>query len=98
MELDLSGKALIERLLSSESKGELLSLFHKNPGLIDSLEGVARRIGKGKDDIEADVKDFLEMGLLKSLSVGKMNLLSLSREKDMELQASMADYFKGLSK
>ena len=38
------GGALLRRLLSSEVKAELLVLFHKNPELIDTVEGVARRI------------------------------------------------------
>ena len=92
------GKELVQRLLTSESKGEILTLFHKNPGLIDSMDGVARRIGKGKNQIEDDVKDFLEMGLLRSKTVGQIQLISLDKSKDMEVQNSLADYFRGLGK
>jgi hypothetical protein len=37
------GKEILDRVLASESKAELLMLFHKNPGLIDTVEGVSRR-------------------------------------------------------
>lgn len=93
-----TGKGLLERLLSSESKGELLTLFHRNPGLIDSVDGIARRVGKTKESIEEDVKDFVDMGLLTSQRVGKLVLISLSREKDQEVQSSLADYFRSIRK
>ena len=92
------GKDLMEILLSSESKGELLMLFHKNPGIVDTVEGVARRIGKGKDEIEGDVKDLSEIGLLKIMNVGKLTLLSFSKEKDAEIQASMTQFIIGSEK
>ena len=88
------GKELLERLLSSESKGELLMLFHKNPGIVDSIEGVARRIGKGKDQIEGDVKDFLDLGLFNTVTAGKMVLISFSKERDREIQDSVTRYIK----
>lgn len=92
------GKDLLERLLASESKGEILTLFHKNPGLVDSLDGVARRIGKAQHQIEDDVKDFVELGLLKRTHVGNIELISLDKQKDAQVQASLADYFGGLGK
>ena len=90
----LEGKELLERLLSSESKGELLMLFHKNPGIVDSVEGVARRIGKGKDQIESDVKDFIDLGLFNTVTAGKMVLISFSRVRDKEIQDSVTRYIK----
>jgi hypothetical protein len=98
MSPDLGGKDLIEVLLSSESKGELLMLFHKNPGIVDTVEGVARRIGKGKDEIEGDIKDFSEIGLLKVMNVGKLTLLSFNKQKDAEIQASLTQFIIGSAK
>jgi hypothetical protein len=98
MSPDLGGKDLIEVLLSSESKGELLMLFHKNPGIVDTVEGVARRIGKGKDEIEGDIKDFSEIGLLKVMNIGKLTLLSFNKQKDAEIQASMTQFIIGSAK
>ncbi len=94
----ITGRDLLQRILSSEAKGEILTLFHKNPGLIDTLDGVGRRIGMTKDELEADVNDFLEIGILKSTKVGKLSLYSLDLQKDREIQASLAEYFRGLKK
>jgi DNA-binding transcriptional ArsR family regulator len=92
----MSGKDLLERLLSSEAKGEMLTLFHKNPGLIDTVDGIGRRVGKSKEQIEVDVKDFVEMGILKAIKAGKLTLYSLNAQRDQEIQASLAEYFGGL--
>jgi len=89
-----NGKELLQRLLASEVKGELLTLFHRNPGLVDTMDGVARRIGRSRPEVEADVKDFLDMGLLKSIQAGKMSLVSFNVEKDKEVQASLAEYLR----
>lgn len=92
----ISGKDLLERLLSSEAKGEMLTLFHKNPGLIDTVDGIGRRVGKSKEQIDVDVKDFVEMGILKVVKAGKLTLYSLNAQRDQEIQASLAEYFGGL--
>jgi hypothetical protein len=91
-----TGKEVLERLLTSEAKGEILTLFHKNPGLVDTLDGVSRRIGKSKEQIEEDIKDFVELGILKGTKVGKLYLISLDARKDEEIQVMIADYFRGL--
>jgi hypothetical protein len=88
----------MERLLGSESKGELLMLFHKNPGLVDTVEGVARRIGKRQDQIEVDVKDFIDIGLLKKVEAGKLSLVSFNKQRDAEIQESVTSYIKGSGK
>lgn len=88
------GKDLLDRLLSSEVKADLLTLFHRNPGLVDSSDGIARRIGRATDEIDADVDDFLDMGLLKATQAGSVTLLRLNKEKDTEIQHSLAEYLK----
>ncbi len=58
------GSELLNRLLSSEVGGQPLPLFHRNPGLIDTIDGVARRIGRTANTIDADMKDLVNVGLL----------------------------------
>lgn len=89
---------MLERLLGSESKGELLMLFHKNPGIVDSIDGVARRIGRSAAQIDVDVKDFIEIGLFKTANAGKITLISFNRARDVEVQASITKYIKGQTK
>jgi len=83
-------------MLSSEIKGDLLVLFHKNPGLIDSLDGVARRIGRVGTAIQADVQDMLSVHILGSRQVGGREIIFLDRSGDKAAQESILDYLKNL--
>jgi hypothetical protein len=93
-----SGEGLLNRILATEIKAEVLTLFHRNPGLIDSMEGIARRIGRRETEVEVDIIDFVNMGLLKHTQAGKTGLVSLNREKDDEVQAFLAVYLRSRTK
>lgn len=88
------GKDLLNKLLSSEIRGDLLVLFHRNPGLIDTVEGVARRIGRAPSSVEADVQDFIGLGILRVRKIGESEVVSLNRSKDKEIQGIVADHIK----
>lgn len=69
----LRPKKLFERLLDSEVKAELLALFHTNPGLSDSIEGIAKRLGRSAEEIKSDLRDLVEMGLLNVVELFSYN-------------------------
>jgi len=86
----------MNRLLSSEVKGDLLILFHKNPGLIDTIDDVARRIGRTTSIVESDVKDLVDLGLLKTRRIGKSEVIFLDRVRDREIQVIVANHIRSL--
>ena len=83
---------ILSELLASEIRGDLLTLFHRNPGLIDTIDGVARRIGRTAVAIESDVKDLAKLGVLKTKIIGKSEVIFLDRNKDREILESVADH------
>jgi len=85
-----AGKKTIEDLLSSDIKGELVALFHRNPGLIDTADGVARRIGRRASAIQKDVADLVELGVLKMRRIGSAEVILLDRVRDREIQRIIA--------
>ena len=87
---------LFQSMLSSEVKGDLLVLFHKNPGLIDSLDGVARRIGRIGTAIQADVQDMVNVHILGTKRIGGREIIFLDRTGDRAAQESILDYLKNL--
>jgi len=87
---------LFEMLISTEVKGDLLVLFHKNLGLIDAHEGVARRIGRIANSIEADVRDLVTLGILKVRQIGSRDVLLFDRSKDRETQETIVNHLKTL--
>lgn len=73
-------------------------LFHRNPGLIDTMEGVARRIGKTPLAIETDVKELVRIGVLKRKKIGVSEVILLDREGDRRILGSVAIHLKTVGK
>ena len=81
-------------LLASEVRGDLLVLFHRNPGLIDTVDGVARRIGRATVAVISDVRELLVLGILRQKRIGTSEVVFLDRAKDRELLESVANHLK----
>jgi hypothetical protein len=92
------GDELLSQLLSSEIKGQLLILFHKNPGLIDTIDGVACRIGRTAEAIGAEVEDLVALGMLRMKRVGQSEVIHLDVAKDNEVQTLIIDHLGTLRK
>jgi len=92
----VSGSEILSTLLGSEVRGDLLVLFHRNPGLIDTVDGVARRIGRTTVAVISEVRELLELGVLKQKRIGASEVVYLDRAKDRELLQSVANHLKTL--
>jgi predicted transcriptional regulator len=87
---------LLNSLLSSSGRADLLLLFHRNPGLIDTVEGIARRMGKKGKAVESDVSELAKASILQKKKVGHSDVYFLNREKDEEAQRDIANYITNL--
>ncbi len=76
---------LLEKLIGSETKAELLMYFHDNPDTTDTMEGIASKIRRKSQDIERDITDLVELGLLQEVRV-----VSFNKERDQELQSEIS--------
>lgn len=85
---------IIQQLLSSDTKADLLTLFRKNPGLIDTLEGVARRIGRRSNSVEVEVSDLMNLGILRKKKFGSQEAIFRDEQKDKEVQEVVASYLR----
>jgi len=90
----VSGSDVLSTLLASEVRGDLLVLFHRNPGLIDTVDGVARRVGRTTIAVISDVRELLQLGVLKQKRIGNSEVVFLDRSKDRELLESVANHLK----
>ena len=90
----IEARQIIDTLLSSEIRGELLILFHRNPGLVDTVDGVARRIGRTGLSIQNDVRDLVNIGVLKMKRIGASDVLLLDRARDREVLEAVANHLK----
>ncbi len=69
-------------------------LFHRNPGLIDTVDGVAKRIGRTASGIESDVKELVKLGVLKQKKIGTREVVLLDRARDRQVLGSVADQLR----
>jgi hypothetical protein len=90
--------SILEKLFSSEVKVQLLVLFHENPGIVDTIEGVARRIGRKGHQIRPDLEDFVNLGILKKGKIGNEEIFRLDRSGDKEMRNSLDAYFESLGR
>ncbi|TMI16279.1 hypothetical protein E6H35_00370 [Candidatus Bathyarchaeota archaeon] len=90
----MSGSEVLSTLLASEVRGDLLVLFHRNPGLIDTVDGVARRVGRTTIAVISDVRELLQLGVLRQKRIGNSDVVFLDRAKDRELLESVANHLK----
>ncbi|HWY28971.1 MAG TPA: hypothetical protein VNW25_06910 [Candidatus Sulfotelmatobacter sp.] len=93
----MSGGDVLSTLLASEIRADLLVLFHRNPGLIDTVDGIARRIGRTSITVNADVGELLQLGLLKQKRIGASEVVYLDRAKDRQILESVANHLKTIN-
>ncbi|MEM2885134.1 MAG: ATPase domain-containing protein, partial [Thermoproteota archaeon] len=79
---------LIEKLIGSEVKAELLILFHSNPELVASLDDLAQRMGRPSKEIRKEIDEFVRIGLINENPV-----YSLNRERDRQIQEAISRQF-----
>ena len=75
-------------LITSGLKGDLVVLFRQNPGIIDTNEAVARRLGVDPEAIDKEVRELVHVGFLKKREFGKYEVISLDEKRDKEIQES----------
>jgi len=92
----VSATKMLETLLASETTGDVLVLFHSNPGLIDTLDSIARRIGRTGNAIEEDVRGLVNLGILKTRKIGRSEVLLLDRARDREVLNAIAKHLRNL--
>lgn len=85
---------LLTKMLSSDIKADLLTLFHKNPGIIDTEDGVSSRMGLPPESIHRDVRDLVRLGILQSEKFGAYIAISLDVKRDKEVQSLLGKYFQ----
>ena len=88
---------LAEKLLSSDTKVEVLSLFHGNPGLVDRTDGIALRLGRTASQLEEAVRDLVDLGVLKREKFDTGDIFYFDRAKDAEIQGILSDRIRRLS-
>jgi len=76
---------LFERLLDTDAKADLLTLFHNNSNLADTSENLARRMGRNPAEVYRELEDLVELGILR-----KVEVYSFGADRDKEIQDAIS--------
>jgi predicted HTH transcriptional regulator len=66
---------------------EMMELFKNNPNIIDTAEGLAKRLGTTKEKIDFDIINLVNLGVLKTKYVGKTPILYVDKKRTEEIDS-----------
>lgn len=76
---------LFERLLDTDVKADILTLFHNNANLSETPEGLAKKVGRNPVEVQRELEDLVELGILK-----KIEVYSFGTDRDKEIQDAIS--------
>lgn len=75
---------------------DVLVMFRRNPGLIDTVEGIAMRVGAKSQLITKEIAELEGRRILQKKMIGKSEVYFLNRERDAQVQKEVASYISGV--
>ena len=84
-------RKIFELWVDSEMKVHILVFYHNNPGVIETAEGLARRLGTDVESLRNDLADQVEMGILRERKAGDKTVLVYDRKREAELTDVIQD-------
>lgn len=87
-------KRMLNKLLSSDTKADLLTLFNEKPRLSAGREQVAKRIGRTPAEINKDLDDLIEVGIISLKKTGRSEMLQYDGRRAAEIQRILANYIE----
>jgi hypothetical protein len=79
---------------STDLKVQLILFYHNNPGLVETVEGLARRMGVTTDALRAPIQDQVRLGVLRERSAGGQTILVYDAAQASRLQANIEELFR----
>lgn len=76
---------LFERLLDTDVKADILTLFHNNAGLSETPDQLARRLGRNPTEVQRELEDLVGLGILR-----KDEVYSFGLDRDKEIQDAIS--------
>ncbi|MGB0653506.1 MAG: hypothetical protein ACPGQL_09930 [Thermoplasmatota archaeon] len=80
-----------ERLLGDETRTLLAWFYQRNPGVVETAEGLAQRLGLRPERLDGALADHVELGLLARRSIGGHDVLLYDARRRKELDQAVAD-------
>lgn len=98
VDVDPRVRKALELWVDSESKVRLLAFYRRNPGVIETIEGLAQRLAYPAGLLERELRDHVELGLVKERVVGAKRLYLFDRSRFAELESLVEGVVGGLAR
>lgn len=79
-------RKLFEVWVDSDLKAQVVVFYNENPGVIETVDGLARRLGLHAEALRAAIDDHIRYGLLHERRVGDKTVLIFNRDRRAALQ------------
>jgi hypothetical protein len=87
-------RKLFEVWIDSDLKAQVIVFYQNNPGVIETLEGLARRLGTNPDELRKNIAAHIQLGFLHEKKVGKQTVLVYDREQHGRIENFIAEELK----
>ncbi len=86
---DATLHGVFDGLTGSDLRVQILVFFHRNPGLVETAEGLARRMGANVAALRREIRPHVELGLVRERAIGSMVVLQFDRARQAEIEGSI---------
>lgn len=86
---------IMEMWMDTESKVRVLVFFRENPGVIETMDGLAERLAIPSETLQAEVRDYVQLGLLREREVGDKVLYVFDRARNSEIEEMVEATIRG---
>lgn len=88
---------IMELWVASDLKVQVLVFYHDNPGVMETVEGLAIRLGTNVDALRKDIAGHVSLGLIQEKKAGPLSILVFDRKREGEVQAAIEAHIRGLA-
>ncbi len=88
---------IMELWVASDLKVQVLVFFHDNPGVIETMEGLAKRLGTSVEGLRKEIAGHIALGLIKEQKANGYTLLVFDRRREGDVQKAIAEHLRKLS-
>ncbi len=82
---------MFQSWVGSDLKARVLVFFNRNPGVIETLEGLARRIGATEESLRPEVEAHVALGLITERRLGGKTIYRYNRQRRIEMERRVVD-------
>jgi len=88
---------IMELWVATDLKVQVLVFYHDNPGVLETVQGLATRLGTNEEALRKEIAGHLALGLIKEKKAGKHTILVFDRQREGEVQKAIEQHFRDLA-